>query len=117
MSKKKKGDKHIDLTLSLGHVQENDDNDGLAPVDFNNIDNDQSLSSEYSEYIRQGDVRIKKSPQKISKLSESTQRRKQCAIVSGEHRSTTFVLVLYNNKNSPIYHGFTYENSLALMKP
>ena len=85
--KKKKSDKYIDLTLSLGHAQENDDNDGLAPVDVDNIDDHQSFSLEYSKFIREGDVREEKSPQKISELSESAQGRKKCASVSGEHTS------------------------------
>ena len=102
--------------MSLGHAQENDDNDGLAPVDVDNIDDDKSFSLEYSKFICEGDVRDEKSPQKISELSESAQGHKKCASVSGEHTAEKFVTVLYNNKNSPIFHGFTYKHPLALMK-
>ena len=66
-----KSDKHIDLILSLGLSQENDNNDGYPPISFDNLDDDKSFASDYSEHVQNYNVREEKSPQKLSELSDS----------------------------------------------
>ena len=90
--------------MSLGHKRDED----------KKYDDDDSYSSDYSESYGEGKVPQESSPKKFSQLSDSARRRKRVAEVSGDHPAKKFVEELYNNPHSPIWHGFTYEHSLAL---
>ena len=103
-----KSDKHIDLVVSVGHRVKSD-------VEENYEDTDFDYNSDFSEKVRSGNI-SEQSPEKMSRVITPGERRKRVAEKSYEQPSGKFVNRLYTDTNSPLYHGFCYEQGLAIQK-
>ena len=70
----------------------------------------------YSEKIS-SKVLCERSPEKFDDRTKATKRREgKLAANSHETVAEKFILRLYTNEKSPAYHGFSYEQSVALRK-
>ena len=102
--KKKPFSDSIELIISIGHRLD----------DEKTYDESDGYKSDYSERHKHETATPEVTPKMLCQLSDSARRRKRTAEVSGDHPAKKFVLALYTNKKSPVYHGLTYEHSLAL---
>ena len=93
--KKKAFSESIELIMSLGHSKD----------DEKTYDQGEGYNSDYSVGHANGTATPETSPKKLCQLSDSARRRKRTSEVSGDHPAKKFVLELYTNKNSPVYHG------------
>ena len=107
-AKKYRSDKAINLILSIGQIKKDEK--------CYDVNDEEGYASDYSELIDSGVLSKEGSPCKFSELSESAGRRKRTAEISMEHPAEIFVGDLYNNTDSPLHHGFTYEHSILLTK-
>jgi len=96
---------HIDLVMSFRRKKLDSD----LPQVF-------EYDSDYSEKLSWKEL-CERSPEKYDNRSEAVKRRdKKIAANSKDRPAESFITNSYENKDSPVYHGFSFEHATAMRK-
>ena len=79
------------------------------------MDDDYNYASDFNKNVCDGTI-LEDSLTKLVLTSSSADHRKRTADMLYVSSSNTFVQRLYQDKDSPLYHGLCYEHALALRK-